>query len=316
MSMVSRSSRSSTQCLATTTRSIRSSATDREPSGAATRTGETPLRVGSDPSRSSVRTGWSLQQGNCHGIQVAAVSGIPAQSACETGLMGVDRAAAVRRLRAISDQIRITSAISITGRAGSLQTEAAALVASCLGSDHYLVAKLDQWRPFVAATRIGRASPEDEFRGLVDAAVSLIGVSGPPSAEVVPAADPELWSHVRGLLEGAMWDKVPAAVVTYTEDWFRRLAGNPPNKRGGKLYGVGLFTEVLRPGTAHSLGTDQSEQEGWRDLGQGLAKAIGNGHRHALQNRADAERLAWGVIGLASLLIGEARRSYGDPDNP
>ncbi len=192
-----------------------------------------------------------------------------------------------------------------------LRVEAAALVASCLGREHYLVAKLDEWTPFAATGRYRQGSPVDQFCGYLNAAVALIG-SGEAQASMSPPCDPELWAHIEGLVEGRMWDKVPAVVVTFVEHWFRSRGGNPSNKSGGKLYGRGLFSELLRPGGALTLGSDLSEQEGWHDLGQGLVKAIGNGHRHGVQDRADAERLAWSVIGLGSLLMGEVRRTYGD----
>ncbi|MCW2844664.1 MAG: hypothetical protein JWN22_2580 [Nocardioides sp.] len=135
-------------------------------------------------------------------------------------------------------------------------------MASCLGADHYVVAKLDRWKPFTAATRVGAASPADEFCGLIDAVVAIIGVADPPAEVTRPPADPELWDNIAGLVEGAVWDKVPAAVVTFAEDWFRRLAGNPPNPQGGKLYGRGLFATVLRPGSALSDPTSASKRAG------------------------------------------------------
>ncbi|WP_278249464.1 TIGR02391 family protein [Nocardioides sp. IC4_145] len=161
-----------------------------------------------------------------------------------------------------------------------------------------------------AANRYGSASPTDELCGYVDAAAVLASSASPASA-AAPGCDPVLWDHVGGLVASGMWDLVPSAVVTFVEDWIRRHAGSPPNKKGGKLYGAGLFAAVLRPGSAHALGEDASEQEGWQLLGQGLAKAIGNSSRHDLRERADAEVFAWGVIGLGSLLIAEMRSTLG-----
>jgi hypothetical protein len=226
-----------------------------------------------------------------------------------------EKGAAAARLRSISQHVRgdVSLMLGGDGQTASLRVEATALVASCLGNDHHLVTKLDQWTPVTALNRFSRTNPSDELCGYIDAAVALIGTSDSRST-MTPACEPELWSHVEGLFVGEMWDKIPSAVVTFVEDWFRRSAGNPANKKGGKLYGSGLFAEILRPDGPHALGSDMSEMQGWRDLGQGLAKAIGNGHRHTLQNRVDAERLAWNVVGLGSLLIGEMRREHGgDP---
>ena len=154
--------------------------------------------------------------------------------------------------------------------------------------------------------------PIDELCGFVDAAAALIDGAAVHTV-ATPHCDRELWTHIEPLVAGTIWDKVPAAVVTFVEDWFRRAAGDPPNKRGGRLYGAGLFAELLKPGGRLALGSDTSEIEGRRDLGVGLAKAIGNGHRHAIRSDGGAEEVAWGVIGVGSLLIGEARRTHGEP---
>ncbi|WP_244930832.1 TIGR02391 family protein [Nocardioides sp. W7] len=224
----------------------------------------------------------------------------------------VDLRAVTDRLQTLSHELRSELAFipSRGGVADRRRVEATVLVASCLGKDHYLVDKLENWVSFSAANRFARTSPVDELCGYVDAAVALIDSDG-LSPRRMPTCDPELWVHVEPLVESAIWDKIPSTVVTFVEDWFRRTAGDPPNKKGGKLYGSGLFAEILRPGGSFSLGADPSEMEGWRDLGVGLAKAVGNGHRHTINTRDDAEQLAWNVIGLGSLLISEMRRTHG-----
>ncbi|WP_344204441.1 TIGR02391 family protein, partial [Aeromicrobium alkaliterrae] len=106
------------------------------------------------------------------------------------------------------------------------------------------------------------------------------------------------------------WPLVPSAVVTFTEDWFRRRGGDPRHHKNGKLVGKDLFSRVLED---QPLGNEDGEQTGWKLLGMGLAQAIGNLHRHNVEQRADAEQLAWRVIGLASLLLGEMKRSHPAP---
>lgn len=174
--------------------------------------------------------------------------------------------------------------------------------------------KLEGLSPISSRFGSGMAGlgPGDEFCAYVDAAVALIDIGpGLPTSSSSPTCDPDLWSHVGGLVEAEMWDKVPPAVVTFVEHWFRQHAGDPPNPKGGRLYGKGLFQELLKPGSALALGSDASETEGWRELGTGIMKAIGNGHRHSITERSDdLARWAWGVIGLGSLLITEMKSTH------
>lgn len=188
--------------------------------------------------------------------------------------------------------------------------EAAGIIASYLGSSHYLVTKLDQiqlGRTALAMISIQGESITDEFIGIVRAAINLLGVTYGRPAPKPPIADAELWEHVEELVRNEAWGKVPGEVVRFVEDWYRRHGGNPPNPKGGKLVGTDLFNRVL---TDYPLGGEASERDGWRFLAMGLAQAVGNPHRHNIEHRDDAEQFAWSVIGLGSLLIGEARQAY------
>lgn len=229
--------------------------------------------------------------------------------------MGTAEDRAISRLREIAEIAG--SSLSRSGLAQDLfmplRYEAAAIVASLLGSDHYLVAKLDKRPPVgnhALQYQLRGESPVDEFVGLVNAAISLLG-SGhiKPASEPRPViADPDLWEHLEQLVTIEAWAKIPAVVATFTEDWFRRRGADPRGSTGGKLVGKGLFSNVL---TALPLGSEESEHAGWRFLGMGLMQAIGNAHRHNNIDRTeDAEQFAWGVIGLASLLIGEMKRTH------
>jgi hypothetical protein len=106
------------------------------------------------------------------------------------------------------------------------------------------------------------------------------------------------------------WDKIPGVVVTFVEDWYRKRAGIPTGKTGDPSYGRQLFLDVLGEHSSLVLGAQASEREGWRFLGMGLAQAVGNVYRHNVKQREDAEQVAWGAIGLGSLLIGEMRHTH------
>lgn len=222
---------------------------------------------------------------------------------------------AVRRLGQLADSADALGMTFDVGRQSTeltqMKFEAAAIVATYLGSDHYLAAKLGdlQVRPSTAmALSIRGDSVTDEFVGLVRAAINLLGVTYGRPAPKPPICDPDLWGHVEELVRIEAWAKIPAEVVRYLEDWYRKRGGDPRHK-GAKLVGKSLFSRVL---TDYPLGGQESEQEGWRFLGMGLTQAIGNLHRHNIEKRSDAEQLAWGVIGLGSLLIGEMKIAYPD----
>jgi hypothetical protein len=222
---------------------------------------------------------------------------------------------AIRRLQQLANEAEGFAMQFEIGQLGTrfiqMKHEAAAIVASYLGSDHYLVTKLATLEGSVpamaaiASTR--RESVTDQFIGLVNAAINLVEVAYGRPAPKPPICDPDLWQHVEELVRIEAWAKIPATVVTFVEDWYRKRGGDPRNDKGAKLVGADLFNRVL---TDQALGGQESEHAGWRFLGMGLTQAIGNLHRHNIENRADAEQLAWSVIGLGSLLISEMRQSH------
>jgi hypothetical protein len=128
------------------------------------------------------------------------------------------------------------------------------------------------------------------------------------------AYDPELWEHVKGLVQDEDWGKIPGVVATFVESHVRTWAGDPKNKDGGNLVGQGLFAQVLSPDPANSLrlGQQKSEWEGWHKLGIGFAQALSNVDRHRIQRRDDAQRYAIGVLGLGSLLLTQLRYEHGE----
>lgn len=197
-----------------------------------------------------------------------------------------------------------------------VRVEAAAILAALLGADHYVVGRLDALTIPSGGTGLGLLVTEievaEEFLGLVQAGFRLVedapdGVPTPVSPDL---CDPELWEHIEKLVASNDWGHVPSAVATFVEHWFRERAGNPPNKAGGKLVGKDLFAHALGESSPLRLGTQSSEHQGWMNLGMGLIAAVGNVHRHTVGRRTDAEKYAWRVIGLASLLLGEMKRTH------
>lgn len=190
-----------------------------------------------------------------------------------------------------------------------MKFEAAGIVASYLGAEHYLVGKIGDLQVpnrFAAAipSMMQTESVTNEFIGLVNAAINLLDVTYGRAAPHPPICDADLWEHIEELVRIEAWSKIPAAVATFVEDWFRKRGGDPRHESGAKLVGADLFNRVLRD---YPLGDQESERAGWRFLAMGLAQAIGNLHRHNIEDRQDAEQLAWGVVGLGSLLLGELR---------
>jgi len=123
--------------------------------------------------------------------------------------------------------------------------------------------------------------------------------------------DPELWAHVKNLVESGDWQKIASATAIFVEDRVRRWAGNPKDRNGNALVGKGLFAEVFGDQSAYRLGKQASEYEGWRALGMGFAQALGNVDRHYIQIRPDAKRYSLGILGLGSLLLTQLRYEHG-----
>lgn len=192
--------------------------------------------------------------------------------------------------------------------------EAAAIIATYLGSDHYLVSELNglpiHTAPFIHVRGVTDEPPATKFLGLVNAAVAVLEGTYGHAEPHPPICDPELWEHVEPFVAMEAWATIPREVTVFVEDWCRKRAGTPRHKTGAKLVGKDLFAHVLGDQSELKLGTQASEHEGWRFLGMGLAQAIGNQQRHNLENRPDAEQFAWGVVGLGSLLLGELRQEH------
>lgn len=125
--------------------------------------------------------------------------------------------------------------------------------------------------------------------------------------------DPELWGHVRGLIEAKDWEKVAREAAVFVEDKLRNWAAVPASVTGS----VNVFKAAIgSSGFVLPKAGPASEQQGWQQLAVGFALALRNPSGHQINNRSDAERYALGVLGTASLLLTELRHEYGDPPKP
>jgi hypothetical protein len=129
--------------------------------------------------------------------------------------------------------------------------------------------------------------------------------------------DPELWAHVRGLVDAGDWEKVTREAAVFVETKLRQWASVPASVTGSvNVFKAAIATTPGSDGFVLGKGGQASEQDGWRQLAVGFALALRNPSGHHVKNRTDAKRYAIGVLGMASLLLTEVRYEYGDPPKP
>jgi len=128
-----------------------------------------------------------------------------------------------------------------------------------------------------------------------------------PSYADADGIDPELWEHVRRLVEQEQWSQVASQACIFVESHVRQWAARPPEEVGSNL-----MTAVLRNGGEFPLGRTDGEREGWHHFARGFMGAIRNVDTHHIQERADAQRYALGVLGAASLLLTQLRFEHGN----
>jgi|GEM_PF-1848621 len=193
------------------------------------------------------------------------------------------------------------------------KSQVRAVIRRSLGPDNELLGRLDKvtyglsiWTSSTPDSAFDRAflGGAQEDVALVDAAIYELGLaSNAADEELSPENfDPDLWTHVQGLVDAEDWGKVPSQVAIFVEDKVRRWSGEA-NKTVGKT----LYANALADNGTLRLGSMASEWEGWRFLGMGLAQAIGNVDRHRIENRPDARRYAMGALGLGSLVLTQLR---------
>lgn len=207
----------------------------------------------------------------------------------------------------------------------------AALISEILGPNHALAIRLSGLRwdsgSTVARSRLDRKagvlSPSDQsiFLQAKQSGIQIIEALRWELDRLAPATDPfadatidpELWGHVRGLIESKDWEKVAREAAVFVEDKLRNWAGVPPSVTGS----VNVFKAAIgASGFQLPKAGPASEQQGWQQLATGFALALRNPSGHQIKNRSDAERYALGVLGMASLLLTELRHEYGDPPKP
>lgn len=180
-----------------------------------------------------------------------------------------------------------------------------------LGDDHELVKNFEtiKWREAF----VPLIDSKDKGAGILEAAIYEIEeLSEPPDFASSAAIDPELWEHVRHLVESEQWAQVASQTAIFVESKVRQWAGLPDSR-----FGKDLMVSVLRPREGlFPLGRTPGEHEGWLSLGIGITMAVGNADRHRIQQRDDAKRYAMGVLGAGSLLLTQLRHQHANSFQP
>jgi hypothetical protein len=176
-----------------------------------------------------------------------------------------------------------------------------------LGDDHPLVKNFEGTTWYMSM--VPGIAGKDEGVGILEAAIYEIEeLSEPPDFASSASVDPELWEHVRRLVESEQWAQVASQTAIFVESKVRQWAGLPDSK-----FGKELMVSVLRPGAGlFPLGRTPGEHEGWLALGIGITMAVGNADRHRIQQRDDAKRYAMGVLGAGSLLLTQLRHQHSN----
>ncbi len=165
-----------------------------------------------------------------------------------------------------------------------------------------------QWTPGLATFQQAQRSAA----GIIEKLRWELGRRAPTTDPFVAATiDPELWEHVRGLVEAKDWEKVVREAAVFVEDRLRTWAAVPASVTGS----VNVFKAAIGRFPLPKAGPGP-EKEGWQLLATGFALALRNPSGHRVSKRSDAERYALGVLGTASLLLTEIRHEYGDPPPP
>ncbi|MEH0110008.1 TIGR02391 family protein [Tersicoccus sp. MR15.9] len=196
------------------------------------------------------------------------------------------------------------------------------VLVAALGKDDHLVDRFDKVRYSLGMW--STSTPDRYFEqarqsgirnacGVIDAALYHLRLQVTDDEPLdLRSFDPELWEHVRHLVEDGDWGKVASQTAIFVEHRIRTWTGEPSGKQGEALVGKGLMAHVFGDSSDWRLGSRAGEREGWRGLGMGFAQALGNVDRHRIQKRDDARRYAIGVLGLGSLLLTQLRHEHGD----
>jgi uncharacterized protein Ymh len=191
-----------------------------------------------------------------------------------------------------------------------------------LGKDHHLLTDFEKVRYSLMVFTDG--TPDSAFEGaflrglrkasgVIEAAIFELEEAGTSDDAVDETAfDPDLWAHIQTHVQNEDWQTVASQTAIFVEDSVRRWCGSPRGNNGQTLVGKGLFAHVFASDAQFRLGKEPGEWEGWRGLGMGFTQALGNVDRHNIQQRDDAKRYAFGVLGLGSLILTQLRHQHGD----
>jgi hypothetical protein len=228
--------------------------------------------------------------------------------------------AAIRALEELKAEVQPPST-SLRSAHTSWKARVMAVLVRSLGKDHDIVKRYERVRYglSIVTDRMPQSSFDQAFLGgvsnacgLIDAAIYALGLEAGDEPVDDHAYDPELWTHVKGLVEDGEWGKVASQTAIFVENHVRTWAGEPKDRSGSNLVGKALYLEVFSDSSDYRLGAQASEREGWRYLGMGFAQALSNVDRHRIQKRDDARRYALGVLGLGSLLLTQLRYEHQD----
>lgn len=237
--------------------------------------------------------------------------------AVDAGSKTMKARSAVEALEALKAEVTDPMALyGVDGGTESWTSRVLAVLRRSLGPQTPLIKKISEvgYGPFAL---VGTPTPleyEQAFAQGTRTAVAYIEAAlyelrlevGDDDAVVVESAyDPELWNHVRNLVDDEDWAKVASQTAIFVEDKVRAWMS-----LDGSAFGKAVYAKALADTSALALGGQPGEAEGWRMLGMGLAQALGNVDRHRIQNRADAKRYALGVLGLGSLILTQLRYQH------
>jgi Protein of unknown function (Hypoth_ymh) len=233
----------------------------------------------------------------------------------------VKPAVAIAELEKLKAEAADPLAIRPTATFSSWRTKVESVLSRSLGPKHHTVEAFRKVRYHLGIYFDGQGHDPDrksylsgvqESLGYIDAAIYELGLlAGGDEPVDQRAYDPELWEHVRGLVDAEEWGKVASQTAIFVESRVRTWTG-VKDKNGDDLVGKGLFATALSDDGEYRLGKRRGEWEGWRMLGMGFAQALGNVDRHHISERDDARRYAIGVLGLGSLILTQLRHEHAD----
>lgn len=229
---------------------------------------------------------------------------------------------AIEALEALKDEAATQQVMNSGEHLTAWKGKVRGVIVAALGKDDHLVDRFDKVKYTLGFwTDRTPQSAYDNARyggirnacGIINAALYQLRLQVDDDEPVdLRSFDPDLWEHVKQLVEDGDWGKVASQTAIFVEDRIRTWAGEPSSKQGDALVGKGLMAHVFGDASDWRLGSRAGEREGWRGLGMGFAQALGNVDRHLIQSRDDAQRYAIGVLGLGSLLLTQLRHEHGD----